>query len=192
MEETEYYQVIGPMVPDVEVCTMSPGGRGVIIYDTDDRTRNWPIWQSQINHSPNWIASRGHTLPMGRPHVNPRNCNIDKSIFQIVNYGGSNGVNEAEMFLVERTVLANSAHSTTLRSKREFRWIGLVETVAFEFIQILCSYRCCKRESRWIGLAEPVVLESIQIVVCVNTVAEMHLGNGWRPKNKRSRGMSLF
>ena len=95
-----------------------------------------------------------------------------------MNYGGSNGVNETEMFLVERTVLANSAHSTALRSKREFRWIGLAETVALEFIQILCSYGCCKREFRWIGLAEPVVLESIQIVVCVNTVAEMHLGNG--------------
>ena len=105
------------------------------------------------------------------------------------------------MFLVGRTVLANSAHRTTLRSKREFRWIGPAEpvvfefiqllcsygcckrefrwivpaeTVVFEFIQILCSYGCCKRESRWIGLAEPVVLESIQIVDCVNTVAEMH------------------
>ena len=54
----------------------------------------------------------------------------------------------------------------------------LAETVAFEFIQILCLYGCCKGEFRWTGLAEPVVLESIQIVVCVNTVAEMHLGNG--------------
>ena len=109
------------------------------------------------------------------------------------------------MFLVGRTVLANSSHRTTLRSKREFRWIGPAEpvvfefiqllcsyvcckrefrwigpaeTVVFEFIQILCSYGCCKRESRWIGLAELVVLESIQIVDCVNTVAEMRLGNG--------------
>ena len=94
-----------------------------------------------------------------------------------MNSGGSNGVYETEMFLVERTVLANSAHSTTLRSKREFRWISLAEPVAFEFIQSLCSYGCCKREFWWIGLVEPVVLESIQIVDCVNTVAEMRLSN---------------
>ena len=56
-----------------------------------------------------------------------------------MNSGGSNGVYETEMLLVERTVLANSAHSTTLRSKREFRWTGLAEPVAFEFIQILRS-----------------------------------------------------
>ena len=81
-----------------------------------------------------------------------------------MNYGGSNGVNETEMFLVERTMLANSANSTTLRSKREFRWIGLVKTVAFEFIQILCSCGCFKREFRWIGLAETVAFEFIQIL----------------------------
>ena len=68
------------------------------------------------------------------------------------------------MFLVERTVLANSTHSTTLRSKREFRWIGLAKTVAFEFIQILCSCGCFKREFRCIGLAETVAFEFIQIL----------------------------
>ena len=121
-----------------------------------------------------------------------------------MNSGGSNGVYQTQVFLVERTVLVNSAISTTLCCKREFRWIGLAETVVLEFmqilssygcckrefrwiglaktvvlefIQILSSYGCCKREFRWIGLAETVVLEFIQVVDCVNTVKEIHLGN---------------
>ena len=95
-----------------------------------------------------------------------------------MNYGGSNGVYETKMFLVERIVLVNSSRSTTLCRKRKFsRWTGLAESVLLEFIQILSSYRCCKREFRWIGFAETVVLEFIKIVDCVNTVEEIHLGN---------------
>ena len=94
-----------------------------------------------------------------------------------MNSGGSNGVYETQMFLVEQTVLVNSARSTTLYCKRECRWTGLAESVLLEFIQILSSYGCCKREFRWIGFAETVVLEFIKIVDCVNTVEEIHLGN---------------
>lgn len=49
-----------------------------------------------------------------------------------MNYGGSNGVYETQMFLVERIVLVNSSPSTTL-----FRWTGLAESVLLEFIQIV-------------------------------------------------------
>ena len=94
-----------------------------------------------------------------------------------MNSGGSNGVYETQMFLVEQTVLINSARSTTLCFKREFRWTGLSESVLLDFIQILSSNGCFKREFRWIGFAETVVLEFIQIVDCVNTVEEIHLGN---------------
>ena len=94
-----------------------------------------------------------------------------------MNHGGSNGVYETQMFLVERIVLVNSSRSTTLCHKREFRWTGFAESVLLAFTQILSSYRCCKREFRWIGIAETVVLEFIQIVDCVNTVEEIHLGN---------------
>ena len=95
-----------------------------------------------------------------------------------MNYGGSNGVYETQMFLVERIVLVNFSRSTTLCCKREFRWTGLTESVLLEFIQIWsCSYGCCKREFRWIGFTETVVLEFIQIVDCVNTVEEIHLDN---------------
>ena len=127
---------------------------------------------------------------MGRPHVNPRNYNRDRSIFQVtqpVNYGGSNGVYETQMFLVKRIVLVSSSRSTTLCCKREFRWTGLAESVLLEFIQILSSYGCCKWEFRWIGLAKTVVLEFIQIADCVNTVEEIHLGNNWRAKIKKWR-----
>ena len=94
-----------------------------------------------------------------------------------MNSGGFNDVYETQIFLVEQTVLVNSARKTTLCCKREFRWTGLAESVLLKFIRILSSYGCCKREFRWIGLAEPVVLEFIQIVDCVNTVEEIHLGN---------------
>lgn len=94
-----------------------------------------------------------------------------------MNSGGFNDVYETQIFLVEQTVLVNSARSTTLCCKRELRWTGLAESVLLKFIQILSSYGCCKREFRWIGLAEPVVLEFIQIVDCVNTMEEIHLGN---------------
>ena len=67
-----------------------------------------------------------------------------------MNYGGSNGVYETQMFLVERIVFVNSSRSTTL---------------------------CCKREFRRTGLSESVLLEFIQIVDCVNTLEEIHLGN---------------
>ena len=94
-----------------------------------------------------------------------------------MNHGGSNGVYETQMFLVERIVLVNSSRSTTRCRKREFRWTGFAESVLLAFIQILSSYRCCKREFRRIGFAETVVLEFIQIADCVNTVEEIHLGN---------------
>ena len=94
-----------------------------------------------------------------------------------MNYGGSNGVYETQMFLVQRIVLVNYSRSTTLCCKRECRWTSLSESVLLEFIQILSSYGCCKREFRSIGFAETVVLEFIQIVECVNAVEEIHLGN---------------
>ena len=67
-----------------------------------------------------------------------------------MNYGGSSGVYETEMFLVERILLVNYSRSTTLRRTREFRWTGLSESVLLEFIQIFD---------------------------CVKTVEEIHLGN---------------
>ena len=94
-----------------------------------------------------------------------------------MNSDGSNGAYETQMFLVERIVLVNSARSTTLCCKREFRRTGLAKPVLLEFIPILSSYGCRKREFRWTGFAGTVVLEFIQIVDCVNTVPEMHLGN---------------
>ena len=110
-----------------------------------------------------------------------------------MNYGGSNGVYETQMFLIERIVLVNSSRSTTLCCKREFRWTGLTESVSLDLIQIWSSYGCCKREFRWIGFAETVVLEFIQIVDCVNTVEEIHLDNDLRANiKKRRRMMNLY
>ena len=62
-----------------------------------------------------------------------------------MNSGGFNDVYETQIFLVEQTVLVNSARSTTLCCKRELRWTGLAESVLLKFIQILSSYGCCKR-----------------------------------------------